>query len=161
MESKVISNTGPILHLNEINLIRALDIFSSISIPQEVAEELHKNRISVPKKIKIEKLLQSSKDIIKVLTNQYDLDFGESCAIALALQEKAQYFITDDLDARTVAQEYALEVHGTAGIILRAFREKLLDKKTAIIKLQELYNNSSLFITKDIIDSIMQAIQDF
>jgi len=55
---------------------------------------------------------------------------GEAQAIAPALQLKADYFLTDDLDARTVSTIHSIEAHGTAGIILRAFREKIIDKKT-------------------------------
>ena len=161
MENKAISNTGPIIHLTEINLINSLNIFSGVSIPKEVAQELSKYHISLPKKIKIEELNQSSKDTVKVLTNQHDLDFGEACAIALALQEKAICFLTDDLDARKVSKKYGLDVHGTVGIILRAFREKIIDKKTAIKKINEIHSISSLFITKDLINSILKAIEDF
>ncbi len=42
MADNAVSNTGPILHLTEINLIKVLDIFSSVFIPEEVAEELRK-----------------------------------------------------------------------------------------------------------------------
>ena len=161
MESSAVSNTGPILHLNEINLKEALDIFSSVSIPREVAEELRKNKVESSNKLKIINLKPESKNIVRILTNQRDLDLGESCAIALALQEKTNYFLTDDLDARSVAIEYNLEVHGTVGIILRAFRDKIINKKIAIEKVYELYEKSSLFITRDLIEEVIRAIDEF
>jgi len=77
------------------------------------------------------------------------------------MQEKADYFLTDGLDARTVAVKYNLQVHGTIGIILRAFRERIIDKKTAIEKVNELYAKSSLFITKDLVDNVVRAIEEF
>jgi len=79
----------------------------------------------------------------------------------LALQEKADYFLTDDLDARTVANVHGVEAHGTVGIILRAFREKIISKEKAIEKLNGLYAISSLFITKDLIDHIVKSINEF
>src|SRR3990167_9131277 len=124
-----VSNTGPILHLAEIGLLKALNIFSRISIPMGVDNELRKNKITIPKKIRILKLNAKSKDIVKILANQYNLDMGEAEAIALALQEKTDYFITDDLDAREVAKNYRLEVHGTIGIMLRAYKNKIVDKR--------------------------------
>ncbi|MEK6915416.1 MAG: DUF3368 domain-containing protein [Nanoarchaeota archaeon] len=161
MENRVVSNTGPIIHLTEISLINSLNLFSIILTSKEVAEELSKHKISIPKRIKIKELTSYSKDSTKLFMENYNLDIGESTAIALALQEKINCFITDDLDARNVAKNYYLEVHGTVGIILRAFREKIIDKKTAINKVNELYNKSSLFITKDLVNSVIKSIEDF
>lgn len=161
MANKAVSNTGPILHLSEIEFLEALNIFSHVSIPEEVSNELIKNQVSIPKKIKIISFKSEWKDTIKVLTNQHNLNLGESQAIALALQENADFFITDDLDARMVAKNYNLEVHGTLGIILRSFREKIIDKNTAIQKIKELHTKSTLFITKDLIEKAVKEIVNF
>src|SRR3989344_2555618 len=128
MVSEAVSNTGPILHLSEINLLNIMSLFSSVSIPEEVRNELRRYNINLPKKIKVKKISPKFKDTVKVLTSQSSLDLGEAEAITLSLQEKPNYFLTDDLEARSVARNYNLQVHGTAGIILRAFRERLLSK---------------------------------
>lgn len=162
MVSRVVSNTGPLIHLIEIDLFKSLNIFKEIYIPEEVKNELKKNKIIIhSKKIKVINLKAKFKDIAEILVNKFSLDLGEAQATALALQEKVDCFITDDLEARTVANTYNIEVHGTVGIILRAFREKLINKKMAIKKVNELYTNSSLFITKDIINYITQSINKF
>ena len=161
MVNSVVSDTGPIIHLTEINFIKALDIFSKILIPEEVEKELKNSKIIVPNKIKVLKILPDYKDKVKVLTNQENLDLGEAFAIVLAIQEKADYFLTDDLDARNIAIKYNIEPHGTIGVILRAFREKIIDKKTTIEKVNELYSKSSLFITKDLIQEVINAIEEF
>jgi len=161
MENRAVSDTGPIMHLSEINLINSFDIFSELIIPEEVERELKNSKTLIFKKIKILKLSPDFKDKVKILTNQENLDLGEAFAIVLAMQEKTDYFLTDDLDARNVAIKYNLQVHGTIGIMLRAFREKIIDKKTAIEKLNELYAKSSLFITKDLVHSILRAVEEF
>ena len=161
MENKAVSDTGPIIHLSEINLIKAFDIFSVVVIPEAVERELKNNKIPIFKKIKILELSPDFKDKVKILTNQENLDLGEAFAIVLAMQEKTDYFLTDDLDARNVAIKYNLQVHGTIGVVLRAFREKIIDKKTAIEKVNELYTKSSLFITKDLVESVLKAIEEF
>ena len=161
MANKVVSNTGPILHLHEINLLKALNIFTHILIPHEIESELRKNKVIFPSKIKIVVLENDFKDKAKIFVNQYDLDLGEAEAIALALQEKADYFLTDDLDARQVAKGYHVEVHGTIGMILRSFREKIISKNIAIEKVRELKSKSSLFITQDLIDEAIKSIQSF
>jgi predicted nucleic acid-binding protein len=159
--NKSVSDTGPIIHLTEIDLINSLNIFSEILIPEEVSNELRLSKTSVPKQIKVSGLKPEFKDNVKVLTNQENLDLGEACAIVLAMQEKVNCFLTDDLDARNIAIKYNLEVHGTVGIVLRAFREKIINKKIAIEKVNELHSKSSLFITKDLIDEVINAINIF
>ncbi len=163
MASKVISNTGPLMHLSEIDLVQALEVFKEIYIPEEVRNELKKNKVKdeIFKKVKLINLKPQFKDVSEILVNKFSLDLGESQAIALALQERADYFLTDDLDARTVANLHTLEAHGTVGIILRAFREKKISKETAIKKVNELYEASSLFITKDLVQQMIKAINDF
>ena len=160
MASKAVSNTGPMLHLNEISLIKALDVFQ-VYIAEEVKSELIRNKINIPKCIKLISLKPQFKDVAEILVNKFSLDLGESQSIALALQEKVDYFLTDDLDARTVANVHGIEAHGTVGIILRAFREKIINKETAIKKMKELHTSSSLFITKDLINQIITSINEF
>ena len=161
MGSKAVSNTRPIIHLTEINLIKILNIFQNITIPEEVKKELIKNNVPIPKRIKITKLKPESKDKTKILTNEYNLDLGEAEAISLALQEKVDYFLTDDLDARQIAKEFKLETHGTIGIILRAFKEKIISKEKTIEKIKELKTNSSLFITQDLISEVVESVKNF
>lgn len=161
MASRVISNTGPILHLNEISLIKALDVFKYVYIADEVKNELVRSKISIPKSIRLVNLKPQFKDVAEILVNKFSLDLGEAQSIALALQEKVDYFLTDDLDARTVANVHGIEAHGTVGIILRAFSNKTINKETAIRKINELYTISSLFITKDLVNQIINAINEF
>jgi|SRR3989344_6626095 len=161
MANKVVSNTGPIIHLSEINFLVALTSFSTILIPQEVNSELKKNKIFLPSKIRVVSLKNEWKDFVKVLTNQHNLDLGEAEAISLFLQEKANYFFTDDLDAREIAKYYNVSVHGTVGLVLRALKEKIVKKKEAVEKIKELQTKSSLFITKDLIEEILEAIDKF
>ena len=161
MENKAISDTGPIIHLSEINIAEIFEVFSLVLIPEEVAKELNKNNVAVPKKINIKKVKPEYKDKIKILINQNSLGLGESAAIALGLQEKANYFLTDDLDARMASRNYGLEAHGSVGIILRAFRKKMLNKNKAIEKVIELQTKSSLFITSDLIRQTIKAIDNY
>ncbi len=161
MGSKAVSNTGPLLHLNEIDLIKALNVFEEVFIAEEVRNELIRNKVAIPKKAKLVDLKPQFKDVAEILVNKFSLDLGESQSIALSLQEKVSYFLTDDLDARTVASSHGKESHGTIGIILRAFREKIFDKETAIKKVSELYTISSLFITKGLINEAIRSINEF
>ncbi len=161
MESrKVVSNTGPFIHLNEISSIKILEIFGKILIPPEVKSELQKYKINY-KRMKVINLDSKFKDVSLIFADKFFLDLGEAQAIALCLQEKIDYFLTDDLDARIVAKSNGIETHGTVGVILRAFREKMIDKGTTIKKVKELYEKSSLFITRNLVVKIIKEIEEF
>lgn len=51
------------------------------------------------------------------------LDEGESEAITLAIQERAEVVLLDDSLARLVARRLGLQVTGVVGVLIRAKRE--------------------------------------
>ncbi len=86
---------------------------------------------------------------------------GEAAAITLAQQEGISLFFTDDLVARLVALSLGLKVHGSVGILLRAFRENLLTKDDVVSKIGMLEKDSTLFITQDLINYILREINKY
>ena len=163
---KAVFDTGPFIHLNEIDLLRILKLFKSIMVVDEVFNELNKNadlhtKIKNARNIKLLQLKPQSKDMSKLLVEKYNIGLAESSSISLSMQEKADVFITDDLEARTTAKNFGLEVHGTVGVIVRAFREGIIPKDMAISKIRELYEKSSLFITKDLADFAVKEIRGY
>lgn len=163
---KAVFDTGPLIHLNEVELLRVLKLFKSIVVVDEVFNELNKNaalhnKIKNIKSIKLLQLNSKNKDISMLLVEKNNIDLAESGSISLAMQEKADVFITDDLDARTIAKNFNIEVHGTVGVIVRAFREGIIPKDMAVNKIRELYEKSSLFITKDLADFAIKEIKDY
>lgn len=156
MKNKAVSDTGPIIHLHEIELEFILDLFDVI-IPIEVHSELKKYKIN--SNIKIKKTI--NKNLTKLIMDKFLIDIGEASAINLALQEKINLVFTDDLEARDTAKKYGLDPHGTIGLIIKAFRKKIISKETAIKKIKELEKRSSLFITKDLINKIIDELKNF
>lgn len=154
---RAVSNTGPILHLFEIQALNALKLFR-IHIPEEVGRELKK---LTGKHFDTIMLKPKYKDISKMLSNEYFLDVGESEAIALALQEGINLFFTDDIDARELGKKYNLEVHGTLGILLRAYAEGIFTRDEAAEKVIALYKKSSLFITSDLVKWTIDKIKEY
>jgi len=157
---KAVSDTGPLLHLSEIQCQNALDIVQQLLVPPEMNLELRKRQVALDR-IQVIGLTAKGKDRSKILVQEYSLDLGEAEAIALALQEQISLFLTDDLDARTTAKKYNLEVHGTLGILARAYREGIFSKEETFSKIDLLYNSSSLFITKGLVLDIKRTIEEF
>ncbi len=159
MANEVCSDTGPILHLYEIKREDLFLIFDKIYVSNEVLEELKKySIIKFPNNIKIEKV---NVEQVALLVNKYLLGLGESSALWLCLSLKIPTLLTDDLEVRDTAIILGLKPVGTLGIILRAMREKIINKQEARNIIFNLPSHSSLFITKDLIDYALSEIEKF
>ncbi|WP_404790867.1 DUF3368 domain-containing protein [Altericista sp. CCNU0014] len=124
----IVSNTSPILNLA---IIEHLDLikqqFIQVIIPPGVLGELKVNedrpgslalRNAVSEGwIKIQPLTQSQ-TVVQLL--RQTLDQGESEAIALALEQQADYILLDERDGRKVAKSLGLNVTGVLGVLLKA-----------------------------------------
>jgi len=75
--------------------------------------------------------------------------------------DKVKIFLTDDLDARDAGKQLEFEVHGSIGVIARAYREGLIDLKRAKRALGDLYSISKLFVTKAIIEEAIKELEMF
>jgi len=76
----------------------------------------------------------------------------------LALQEHADWFLTDDAKARQFAESAGLEVHGSIGLLLWSVaNEHILEKALALHLLDNLAN-SSLWISERVLQEARKAI---
>lgn len=71
---------------------------------------------------------------------------GEAEALALALELKPDWFLTDDAAARLLAESLNVEVHGSIGVLLWAAAGRLV-KKTEAERLLTGLENSSLWMS--------------
>lgn len=160
---KAVFDTGPFLHLHEVNALSALEIIQEKNITQDIKNEVE--RYSVPlhkiKNVSTKQLSVRYKNIAKIIIEAYEIDLGEATAIALAQQEQISLLFTDDLEAREVAKHFHLSVHGTLGILLRAFREKQINKKETIAIVHKLSSGSTLFLTSDLVVWILKEIEEY
>ncbi len=156
---QAVFDTGPFIHLQEIQRLNLLDIFESIFTTQEIIEEWENSVIL--SNISVKELAAAGKDFAKYIIERYDLHLGEATGISLCRQEKISLFFTDDLEARETARTLGLESHGTLAIVLRSFRESRLSTQEAINLIEKLYGQSSLFFTTDLKDWTIAEIQKF
>ena len=70
------------------------------------------------------------------------LQGGEAQALALALETKPDWFLTDDAGARLMAESLGIETHGSIGIILWSAATRLIQKPEAETQLAELEKSS-------------------
>ena len=155
---KAVFDSGPLIHLHEIHSASLLSLIKKPCTTPEVKKETSPYLSVFPKNVRIIALEKQGKDFAKYLIEQFVLGIGETTAMSLAKQEKISLFFTDDLDARNVAKHFGFEAHGTLAIIMRALKEKIINKKEAEEKVQSLAD-SSLFITSDLIAWTFQQIR--
>jgi len=79
----------------------------------------------------------------------------------IKLPPSSAYLLADDWEAREVSEALGLKAHGTLGIVIRAYRESVLDKSEAEDTVEELYQNSSLFITSRIVKKAKSKMDEF
>ena len=129
----VISDATPLISLLKINRLNLLEkLFGEVVIPQAVYDELTRNpsfeaEANVIRKsvfVKSERITNES--AVRILRNTASLDHGESEAIILAEELKAELLLLDEYKARRVAEQRKISVTGTLGVILEAFDEGLL-----------------------------------
>ena len=86
-----------------------------------------------------------------------DIEIGESETIILALEEKPDLVLIDDLKARKFAKMYGLEIIGTMGILLEAKKNGLVTEIKPLIS--ELLLNGKR-IGNRIIEMTLEAAQE-
>lgn len=151
----IVSNTSPINYLvliGEIDLLPQL--FTQIIIPQMVYSELSdlkaptpvQSWIKTPPNWLIIQSFNADSDQIMEL-----LDPGESAAILLSEQLKADLILLDDMKARRIAKDRGLTVTGILGILDQAATMKLINVSIAIKNLQ----NTSFWASQSLFQNLL------
>jgi uncharacterized protein len=129
---KAVSNSGPLIHLAKVGEFALLhDLFQHITIPPEVFEEVVIRGGGQPGSGEtntaqwITRGMLERFDVADILAAE--LDRGEAEAIALALQEKADWLLIDERVGRRFAQQVGLKVKGTLGVLLEGVRRGFID----------------------------------
>lgn len=66
--------------------------------------------------------------------------------------------LTDDLAVRDVSKRLALAPIGSLGIVVRAYRQSLITLADAEHAINQLYDVSSLFVTRAIVDLAIEQL---
>lgn len=122
-----VSNSTPLIGLSAIRSLDLLhSLFDPVIIPEAVYDEVVTNAKGRPgaqgvaraKWLRIERATDEA--AVKRLMRHSKLHRGESEAIVLAQELKADHLVIDDWTARRVAENSGIRVVGTFGILLAA-----------------------------------------
>jgi predicted nucleic acid-binding protein len=147
-----------LIHLDEISCLFCLQVFETIFIPHAVwLETVGENRISqdrlrilpnvqefsIPRSEAAQFLAEN--DVAK-------LHAGEQECLCLCLHRSITTLLTDDMAVRDAAKRLGIIPVGSLGIIVMAHKRAMISREDAEQGIADLYDVSSLFVTRDIVD---------
>ena len=154
MTLTAVADTGPFIHLSEIDSLSLLSLFDRLSVPATVRDELQRG--GTP-----ESLSKLAFDVVAV-DGRHDaqqLDPGEAAALAAASARDA-VLLTDDLAAREAAQRADVEVHGTVGVIALGYARDRLGREEAAALMRDLQDETSLFVTDAVVERGIELLDE-
>ena len=146
-----VCDAGPLIHLSEIGQADLLSQFTPLLVPELVRQEAISFIQPADLSIKVVPVSDADREGTSGLILA-KIDAGELDCLALCLRDKHLLFLTDDLMARKEASRLGVPVHGSVGIIVRAFRAGPLTLPQADEALGALGECRSLFISKTIME---------
>ena len=159
MEKEVVSNSSSLIFLAKLDIFNlAKNVFPKIIIPKKVIQELFEKDSPENELIRRElnKFLFEN-EVINI--KELSLGEGEKEAISLCLEKKINLFLSDDKKARNYAKSLGLDVIGVLGILLYNLRERKVNKKEFLIKLNKLVD-IGYYISPNLYVEIIKIIDD-
>lgn len=166
--TRAISDTGPILHLHEINRLDALGVFARIDVPDRVALELE--RLGLAPAMLLEGA--GGSELVVVSPSEMAGEVGEPAGtatlqpadrqvLALARESDLRFpVLTDDLALRQqIEGEGGLAV-GTVGLLVRSFVLGRSDRGDFESAVERLMSRSSLHMSRPFRRYVLGLIRD-
>lgn len=136
----IISDTTPIISLLKINRLNLLEkLFGEVLIPNAVYNELTTNkRFSDEAELiihasYIKTVSVSNPEAVRILRMATGLDQGESEAVVLTDELKADILLMDEAKGRTISTQMGITVMGTIGLLISAYEDNLITSEEARI----------------------------
>lgn len=161
-----VTDSGPLIHLTEIGCIPILSIFGNLHVPDAVwAETVECGRISGENLLELSNVKRHTipqDDITHFIekNNLKDLHLGECECLYLARQINVPILLTDDLAVRETAKRLKLVPVGSLGIVAKAYNLGKISITDAQHHIIDLYEVSSLFVTKVIVEMAIEQLRN-
>ncbi len=160
----VISDTTPIISLMKADCLELLQkLYGKVLIPEAVYRELTENP-SYAQEAKIIKTIEflSVEEVeniksVNVLRSVTGLDAGESEALIMYDEQKADLLLIDEHKGRSVAKQLNVRHIGTAGILMLAYDKGLIQQEEVKVCLDTMLTNH-IRLDKKICNVVMSYI---
>lgn len=160
-----VADAGPLIHLSQINALPLLRVFDTLHVPNAVwTETITHNRISHGDLVDLGIITRHTlpqPEVAQFIRNNHleSLQIGECECLCLCRQAGVTILLTDDLAARNFAKLLNLTPVGSLGIIVRAYRQGRLVLAEAERLIADLYDVSSLYVTRAIIELAIEQLR--
>ena len=157
----VVVNTAPLLFLSHINRLPVLRAFGLIWTPEAVVSEIRRKQDEKTQAVNqalAEWLIikpAEDKNLLAVLNAE--LDRGEAEVLAVAIEQKADWVVLDDQDARRYAHRYGLKVIGTLGLLAWAKKKGLI---SSLKKEIERLRDAGIYATDELIVGLLHEVKE-
>jgi len=162
----IVSDTGPLIHLSEVESINLLKYFNNIYVPEGVRLEYNKHRrLSEPNAFDLENInLHEVQDTqVREFIDKYDLynlHLGEKECLYLCNKLSINLILTDDLAVREAAKKLNITPIGSLGVVIKSFKENIISLPQAEKYIMNLYEISSLYVTKTIVELVLEKLNE-
>lgn len=162
-----VSDAGPLIHLVEIDCLSLLCVFENVHIPHAVwSETVEQGRVRLTEISKLSHVQQQALDQAELArfveeNSLKGLHVGECECLCLCQKINVPILLTDDLAVREVAKRLGLVPVGSLGIVVRAFYEGQISLGEAQHYVAALYDVSSLFVTRTIVDLAIEQLNHY
>ena len=152
---KAVSNSSPLIFLGKVDALPLLaECFQSVSVPDAVMDELRGQLL--PEFIKTHTLSVEGQGFVEGALGR--LHRGELAAMRLALEQRADLLLMDDLAARQKASRLGLKVMGTLGVLLLANHRGLMPREKVLNLIDRLRHQHNLYLAEPLALKITAAL---
>lgn len=151
--SEAISDTGPILHLSEIDKLFGLNVFDRLYIPELVRDELRRygldaRELTVSARISIVPVSQERGEEVFRYVRQLCIHPADAEVFILAQDESfSKIVLTDDMELRQQLELRGALVVGSVGILVRAYHKGLMKRDDLDQAIDALFKESTLHLS--------------
>ena len=161
----VVVDAGPLIHLAEISCLKFLNIFDALHIPEAVWLEtvaqgrLSHSELSTLQSIQRHSPLSSEVEQFVKENRLLHLHAGEQECLFVCLSQGISMLLTDDMAVRAAAKQLKILPVGSLGIVVSAFKRGELTLQEAERFIADLYDTSSLFVTRAIAELAIEQLR--
>lgn len=167
---KVVANSGPLMALGKLGQLDLLGyLYRQVYIPSAVYNEVvirglergysdaYAARLAIQRGILVVVAVENS-DLPDEISG-LPLDMGEKQSLYLAIREKADLVLFDDLKAREEAGVRGITTKGTLGVIIQAHRTGRLSLDEVESLIQSIIMRDDIWIAEELCHRVLVALK--
>lgn len=159
---RVVSDSDVLIHLLKLEKLSLLhSLYKEVAVPEYVKSEILVREDTVLQHAfnLFLKVATTSTDKAEKIAKRHNIHIGEAHVKALGEELKATLFLSNEKKVRKAAKEEGFAVAGTIGIILKAVKDRIIDK-TEAKSLFEKMKAKNFRIHPDILQKAINTVEE-